>query len=91
MVCGGFEVFTAVAMKSSVFWDMSYNLVKVNQHFLVGLLFNHENGLSVNFHPTKWHYIAEDRIICGKQCFITHCTLISHCMMFASLRRWRTI
>jgi hypothetical protein len=30
----GFEVFKAVAMNNSVFWDiMSYNLLKVNRHF----------------------------------------------------------
>jgi hypothetical protein len=30
----GFEVLTAVVMKSSVFWDITqYNSLKVNQHF----------------------------------------------------------
>jgi hypothetical protein len=55
----GFEVLTAVVMKSPIFWDiMPCSLLKVNQYFR-GTCYLHLQG-------TIWHYIPEERALVSK-------------------------
>jgi hypothetical protein len=70
MVSGGFKVFTAVVMKSSIFWDiLPCSLVKVNQYFLCGLQFNHEYGGNMFLWNVSWLSSDYMALYCRRQNF----------------------